>query len=248
MRHPAAGGRGREAARMAGHQRGAAWRVAALRLLLLAVTPRPSSGDGAASESWDSSALQALDSTLCSVERISAAALSPERFRTEFRGKKPVVIRGLTNGDGAHHDSRWAAHDRWQKAELLRVYGERSVAVREDSEVDRQRQANGLGGSRRISLSDYIAQTFDGARPPPDAPLSRLGDVTYQFDRNFLKSSAREMMGDFITPPHFQHLQGGEGEGADESSTGCASPALSPLPIIFSYKSEKSLCGTAHRG
>lgn len=172
-----------------GVQRGPRWIV--LCMVLLSAAPPSTSGADSSSDYWDASALQALDSSLCSVERIPAAALSPERFRAEFQGKKPVVIQGLTNGDGSHFDSRWPAYDRWQKGALLRAYGGRSVAVRENSEADRQRQANGLGGSKHIPLSEYVAQTFDGLRARPNAPLSRLGDVTYQFDRNFLQGSAK---------------------------------------------------------
>eukprot|EP01046_Picozoa_sp_COSAG06_P048747 COSAG06_NODE_7350_length_2534_cov_19.102669_4_plen_254_part_00 len=178
-----------------------------LRWVALALSSSGSSGSSSsssASDQWDPTSLQALETTLCSVERVPASELSPERFQAEYRGRKPVVIQGLTDGDGSHHDARWPAHDRWQKAALLRAYGDRSVAVREDSEEDRQRQANGHGGSKRIPLSEYIAQTFDrpssssatssssSARSlPPDAPLSKLGDVTYQFDRQFLKASAQ---------------------------------------------------------
>jgi hypothetical protein len=178
-----------------------------LSWVVLALSSSSSSSSSSASDQWDPTSLQALETTLCSVERVPASELSPERFRAEYRGRKPVVIQGLTDGDGSHHDARWPAHDRWQKAALLRAYGDRSVAVREDSEEDRQRQANGHGGSKRIPLSEYIAQTFDrssssssasssssssSARSlPPDAPLSKLGDVTYQFDRQFLKASAQ---------------------------------------------------------
>ena len=42
-------------------------------------------GHGIVDSAWDSRALRALDSSLCSVERIAAKALPPERFQAEFQ-------------------------------------------------------------------------------------------------------------------------------------------------------------------
>ena len=179
-------------------------------LLLLALCPptmdaaaRKRSARPSAAE-WDPASIAALDSDTCSVTRIPAAELTPETFNAEFRGQKPVVIEGLTlSGEGGEG---WAAHERWQKAALLASYGARSVAVREHTEADRMRQANGHGGSRRIPLSEYIHDTFERSPLPVDSSVARLRDVTYQFDREFLKNSAAEMMRDFTTPPHFAPL------------------------------------------
>ena len=186
--------------------------AARLLPLLLALCPptmdaaarKRSARPTAPPEEWDPASIAALDSDTCSVTRIPAAELTPERFNSEFRGQKPVVIEGLTlGGEGGEG---WAAHQRWQKAALLASYGARSVAVREHTEADRMRQANGHGGSRRIPLSEYIHDTFERSPLPVDSPVARLRDVTYQFDRDFLKNSAAEMMRDFTTPPHFAPL------------------------------------------
>ena len=53
-------------------------------------------------DEWDARPLKSLDTTTCSVERVAAVDLTPQRFAQEYRGKKPVVITGLTDGDGAH--------------------------------------------------------------------------------------------------------------------------------------------------
>ena len=150
---------------------------------------------------WDPLVLQALNTSRCTVERLSASQLNPQRFEVEFRGQKPVVIEGLTGVGG--DSPRWPAYERWQKASLLQKFGERMVTFREHTDAGRQRQAAGNGGTRRLSLAAYVSQNFDRSSLPVDAPLSHLSDVTYQFDRDFLQASAPELSEDFVTPDHF---------------------------------------------
>eukprot|EP01045_Picozoa_sp_COSAG04_P055544 COSAG04_NODE_25432_length_307_cov_1.240385_1_plen_82_part_01 len=71
-------------------------------LLLLALCPptmdaaarKRSARPTAPPQEWDPASIAALDSDTCSVTRIPAAELTPERFNAEFRGQKPVVIEG----------------------------------------------------------------------------------------------------------------------------------------------------------
>jgi hypothetical protein len=164
---------------------------------------RPAAGKGRGRARWSSLAVRALDSELCTIPRVPAAQVSPERFEREFRGQRPVILQGLSR------DERWTIHRRWQKKELLAKYGERMVAVRRQGDAaDQQRQNNGLGGTLQITLAEYVAQQFDAAPVPASAALNSkaLEDVTYQFDRTFMNVSAPEMKRDFHTPRHFAGL------------------------------------------
>jgi hypothetical protein len=104
-----------------------------------------------AGSSWDSTSVRALDlpEAQCSMPRVPAAEMTRARFETDFRGQGPVVIAGLVQAEA------WLAPANWQKAELLRRYGDRTVRVRDGSTADRVKQNGGRGGSKEISLRSF---------------------------------------------------------------------------------------------
>ena len=175
-----------------------------MALLFAATTAVARKGAGRGGSKWSTASLKAVDTDLCTIERLPASQVSPQRFESEFRGKKPVVLQGLS------HDEGYSLQTGWQKRTLLKKYGSRNVRVRHADEADgrrdRMRQNNGQGGSRTITLKEYIETVFDASPVPANAPLSKMGDINYQFDRDFLKNSAPEMRDDFGTPAHFERL------------------------------------------
>ena len=76
------------------------WSVLGLLPLVSASVRAATSAAAAPSDDeWGPRPLKSLDTTTCSVGRAAAADLTPQRFAQEYRGKKPVVIAGLTNVD-----------------------------------------------------------------------------------------------------------------------------------------------------
>jgi hypothetical protein len=172
-----------------------------LQLLCLLAAPITCCAKSRAKGKWSPISLKAVDSDLCTITRLPASEVSPERFQAEFRGQKPLIMQGMSLSEG------WGLHKAWEKRALLSKYGQRSVAVRkDDSGAERQRQNNGMGGSKQVTLAEYIESVFDSSPVPGGAKLESLGDINYQFDRTFLKNEAPEMKRDFITPPHFANM------------------------------------------
>eukprot|EP01045_Picozoa_sp_COSAG04_P021694 COSAG04_NODE_2361_length_4270_cov_178.644929_4_plen_203_part_00 len=172
-------------------------------LALLLAAPAHSRKKKARTE-WDTAVLEALDTDECSVERVAAGALSRERFDKEFRHRQPVIIEGLASAEG------WPAMSLgvWQRRELLELYGERIVQVRDDTSSDRIKQKNGAGGSKKLTLRRYVERFFDRGFPP-GTPLQKLREVNYQIDQDFMQESAPELMEDFSVPPLFASLTSG---------------------------------------
>ena len=153
----------------------------------------------------------------CSIERVLAAELTAQQFERLYRGKKPVIIQGLTVG--------WSAHDRWSRDSLLAKFGDRLVQYAGGSHDDQQRLNAGQGGGERTAtLADYVKLQIEGAgsrrssssAPPPNcavateasggaaAACSSAGG--YTFGAKFLKDSVPELREDFDIPPHFYTL------------------------------------------
>ena len=152
---------------------------------------------------WDQTVLAAIDGAGCALARIDAQDLTAELFAQEFFAKKPVVIAGLAAGPPA--GPAWQARMRWQKAALLKTYGQRVVHVRQaDSAVDRMKQNNGHGGSAQMTLAEYVHRVFDSSPVGGGVRLAEVPEVTYQFDRLFLQNAAPEMLSDFSIPPYLE--------------------------------------------
>ena len=136
---------------------------------------------------WDTALAQSLASQKrCSVSRVPAGEMTRERFDAEFRGVRPVVIEGLV------HAERWPATERWQKQQLVDRVGDRTALIRRKGEADKVQQKNGEGGSRAVSLREWISMAFDSRE--------RLRNTNYQIDKHFMAEQAPELLEDFDAP------------------------------------------------
>ena len=155
------------------------------------------------SSSWDTAAVESLVSSVaCGVERVQAVDMSRERFEAEFRGSLPVVIKDLVGFE------QWPALQRWQRKEFVDRFGERTVHVRRrGSAADRAKKKSGEGGSKRITVNEYLSREFDSRLVAQDAvSLAQLHETNYQIDRRFMAEDAPELNNDFNTPSIFRSL------------------------------------------
>jgi hypothetical protein len=143
----------------------------------------------------DSAVWERLETPRCTVERVGASALTPNRFLSEYNGVKPVIITGLT--------ANWSAHERWSRDALLARFGGRTVGTRGASKADFSRTNAGRGGTATATLAEYVASFEDAVVPATGPPATGVPhQVTYSFDPGFLKQLP-ELEADFEVPPHF---------------------------------------------
>ena len=84
-----------------------------------------------------------LDVRHCNIDRIHASYLTKNRFETEYRNVKPLVITHLTDD--------WASYKLWTKKYFINTFGKRQV------EVDDVKQFEDYGETKkRKTLQEYI--------------------------------------------------------------------------------------------
>ena len=102
-----------------------------------------------------------------------------------------VILTGVTSG--------WGAVDRWQKGELLRLYGDSRIEVGEASEII----AFDGKGSMYSTLRDFVGGF--GRRP---AAGGRVEDHFVFDSSEILEHGQSQMLADFATPEQFKGFMG----------------------------------------
>ncbi|XP_060070677.1 uncharacterized protein LOC132550604 [Ylistrum balloti] len=133
-----------------------------------------------------------FDSTLCTIDRLSALDLTSEQFERSYRYKKPVIV---TFPNGAKD---WTQPDRWSVKSLKREYGKWSVLYGNSLEIVRR----GGNGHMTTSFTDYV----DKLMKDRDA----MGDPFYIFDRSFYNDSTLPKT---LKPPKYFEIK----DGVDDS-------------------------------
>jgi hypothetical protein len=121
----------------------------------------------------------------CSIPRIDVSSLSESSFREKFYRRKPVLLTGVTK--------TWQAMKRWQKADLLRHYGDSRIEVGEASEII----AFDGAGSMYSSLRDVVSN-FGTNHPTMKDP--------FVFDSSEVLEFQPQMQRDFDVPSQFQSI------------------------------------------
>ena len=117
------------------------------------------------------------------IDRVSLAELSVERFESDYRGVKPVILTGAT--------AAWGASERWQKAALLRDHGDARVELGHPSEI----VAFGGTGGTFSTLGQFIG-SFGG-----NAARDRV-----IFDSREVLQQRPKLRADFDTPAPFVRM------------------------------------------
>lgn len=89
----------------------------------------------------DDDVMQKYGSTVCNIERVSVKDLTPERFETEFRFKKPILV----TFPRAAQD--WTDPLKWSRQSLVKDYGSWSIRQGQSLEIVR------AGGNAKHSSS-----------------------------------------------------------------------------------------------
>ena len=126
------------------------------------------------------------------IDRVAAGDMTAARFHREYRGARPVILTGATEG--------WAATERWRKAALLRDHGDARVEVGDPAEI----VAFGGTGSAFTTLARFVGG------------FGRNGASTdrFVFDSSELLQQRPALRSDFATPAPFEQMMAEEDGGA----------------------------------
>jgi hypothetical protein len=192
--------------------------------------PKPPAAANDGTGGWSTVRSQ-LDSDVCNIDTIGAGELTTELFETEYRTRKPLIIRNLTR------HLAWPANTRWMQPQLLELYGKRVVTA---DGTHRPYGARKMVQGKDLTLQEHVEgfatrheQVARGEVDPAAEERTR-----YAFDRKFFRERApvrtaahacelveiegkesgaeefngivQDMLADFATPPLFEQLGGNE--------------------------------------
>ncbi|KAK7102585.1 uncharacterized protein [Littorina saxatilis] len=133
----------------------------------------------------DKATVGKFGSDKCNIERVSVADLNPDRFESEYRFKKPVIV---TFPHGARD---WTDPRMWSLDSLNRSYGEWVMGFGNSLEIIR-RGGNGPQTSTFSQFIDRISQEKNSTSGLP---------MYYIFDRDFYYDSS--LPATIRLPPYF---------------------------------------------
>lgn len=169
-----------------------------------------------ARDKW--STRRTLDSDRCHFDTVSADAISPAEFESQYWRKAPLRITNLTTS------LKWSAIEAWQKGPLLSKYGDRKLTLHS------QLASSALmGKEKRVTLSEYVDSFRQRQAPKGDdddnvqSALDKTGE--YAFDLKFIERSAPELRNDFSEIPLFSKI--------------AAESASNPSPVLTLGPAEK---------
>ncbi len=120
----------------------------------------------------------------CTIDRVALADLSEARFESDYRGVKPIIITGATEG--------WGATTHWHKEALLRDHGDARVELGHPSEI----VAFGGTGGTFSTLRKFIG-SFGGGSAAADRVV---------FDSSEVLRQRPKLRADFDTPAPFARM------------------------------------------
>lgn len=134
----------------------------------------------------------------CDIDVVESRNLSPAEFEEQYRGIKPVIIKGLVK------ELKWPAREegRWSRSTLLTKYGDRPVNVAPGAGI-----VYAGGGQTR---SQTFGEFLEGLRTHKKEESQDPSGANFIFDVKFMRKNL-ELEKDFKTPPHF--------EGFDNAAT-----------------------------
>jgi hypothetical protein len=156
---------------------------------------------------------QLLRHQRCTIATVDAEELSLATFQKQYRGRRPLMIRNLTQG--TRRDAPWPAHEQWEKGLLLQRFGERQILVQPPDIRARYGHAPNREAALR-SLAEHVRGIEMPAPSPPPPPTDVADDDDegaesngagedgsrrpFAIDSDFMHRSAPELRKHWSTP------------------------------------------------